>query len=1133
MPNKEQTLEDASLYSSMLEALAMMSTPERITIAALASAHPQLVEDLRQFDLIQVLLRVAGLLTCIEYHPNTLRLEVLGHLALAHARGTRTPRRRDFDRWLNKWLQQNYVSDMEDPVEDAFITNVLGPDGNYRLFDGVWEANDYYLQDTMDVLEKGARSSETTKGVWQRIRALLLVSEAVVARTGLNRYTMSTGKAKKALALPSDERITQLASRVVLSEVELRRLPFDRTLLEPLIHQPGDSVAYNADRIGHSSLEAAPLLAVKGGLALALPTAVSVAVRRHVVAEMRRLGQLEQFKSVLRLRQLTRVANEAMPHLDPQPSPIEPPPQIGQGRDFFDTLAIPFDVDKLALFVLVHADPEQILEEGLTAPYALTAEQQTQLESYLRTRVAQFAAIPGCAAGLVVMCLGGIGQAWYVPLPEIDERWHYVTFNMADLMTVAWSEVASLIRLYKLKNHAVELRRLGISLHCPNGDLNLFSFWRAQGYRLIPNDLPVGQRAALAIATDFLTAFRSHVRQGHDTHVVLRPLARAWVPVKHMSLEYLFDESALSRAYVSFGHAIRGSLLGVVKSRRRAWWLSITPQTLSANADFAYRIWEGMLSWLERSTSALDRVDRGIHQGAVEIVLNVTALQALPQSASELPAVIEEPRVRPDPETHTVEVELPLGFFKAFQDPTNAGEGYLLSAVFTGVSQLGSSPLPPQNSEQLARRVLAGNDARFIHAPNARRWREEANDLPLPKMRLVQQEDLGRVSVDIGLLSDRRDTPISVREECNAFLNKAVDQLWETIRASLVRLDRRNVLVYCLENHEAVARDRGQWRLSSRALLALYGDTENVHAIAAERESRRNATALAMRCLSEMALSTCPESGGSRPSIVDMDELAARATLLIEIAHDSDAIRAGWSAPRIEMTPSGRVNIDRTFFTRVVVPYTQGHFSAMFDAAVENYPKRYEEPRTPTAEREKELDDLDKVFQTEHGFSIANFGNAIRQLGEMALSREQVVFVSSHHDVMASLGEAGLDVQEREAFLNRFALKPRRQWDEPKPVNAEPKDWYPWRFRRRLSLINRPIIALSAASDSDVLVAPGLLEDGARRLLQGLGEALRQQRRKRGSADAPTPWGKRSSARLPKYLGKQIGPRKFGYRFHS
>ena len=88
----------------------------------------------------------AALLTVPHLQANALRLEVLVHLVAARCEGRKKPRTRDLERWLNDDLGQAEIIMMEDPAEDVFISNIQTTEGNRRIFEGLWESSDYYLQ---------------------------------------------------------------------------------------------------------------------------------------------------------------------------------------------------------------------------------------------------------------------------------------------------------------------------------------------------------------------------------------------------------------------------------------------------------------------------------------------------------------------------------------------------------------------------------------------------------------------------------------------------------------------------------------------------------------------------------------------------------------------------------------------------------------------------------------------------------------------------------------------------------------------------------------------------------------------------------------------------------------------------
>jgi len=59
-------------------------------------------------------------------------------------------------------------------------------------------------------------------------------------------------------------------------------------------------------------------------------------------------------------------------------------------------------------------------------------------------------------------------------------------------------------------------------------------------------------------------------------------------------------------------------------------------------------------------------------------------------------------------------------------------------------------------------------------------------------------------------------------------------------------------------------------------------------------------------------------------------------------------------------------------------------------------------------------------------------------------------------------------------MLDRCELWPRQSWDTT-PKGFKNKDWYPWRFGRRLSLIWRPLLRLEGGDNPRYVLSPGLI----------------------------------------------------------
>ena len=109
-----------------------------------------------------------------------------------------------------------------------------------------------------------------------------------------------------------------------------------------------------------------------------------------------------------------------------------------------------------------------------------------------------------------------------------------------------------------------------------------------------------------------------------------------------------------------------------------------------------------------------------------------------------------------------------------------------------------------------------------------------------------------------------------------------------------------------LRVHEAIIQDRDHWRRTAQAVQALYASEEDVVAISRGREAERVNTAIPARTIIEMAVCECPETGGRQLSRWELDELLAKALLLLEVCKNSDAVKTntGLQPPNTTYNPN-------------------------------------------------------------------------------------------------------------------------------------------------------------------------------------------------------------------------------------
>src|SRR6266581_1209142 len=117
-----------------------------IPIPDLIRTHAGLVNELAHYDYESATPLVGGLLTFPELHASTIRLDALAHLACVACHGKRKVNREALAKFAGRHLATSPIARMEDPVEDAFIGNVATTFGNFRVFRGIQESGDFWLE---------------------------------------------------------------------------------------------------------------------------------------------------------------------------------------------------------------------------------------------------------------------------------------------------------------------------------------------------------------------------------------------------------------------------------------------------------------------------------------------------------------------------------------------------------------------------------------------------------------------------------------------------------------------------------------------------------------------------------------------------------------------------------------------------------------------------------------------------------------------------------------------------------------------------------------------------------------------------------------------------------------------------
>ncbi len=115
------------------------------------------------------------------------------------------------------------------------------------------------------------------------------------------------------------------------------------------------------------------------------------------------------------------------------------------------------------------------------------------------------------------------------------------------------------------------------------------------------------------------------------------------------------------------------------------------------------------------------------------------------------------------------------------------------------------------------------------------------------------------------------------------------------------------------------------------------------------------------------------------------------------------------------------------------------------------------------------------VFAAEFGLTPEQYGEFVLQAAIEAVDAGAALVKLRRSKVVRWLRDVG--AADADHAFEALVLRPRDRWNESRPANAEARDWYPWRFNRRLSVLRRPLIQLSREDDPTVILASSILAD--------------------------------------------------------
>jgi|GEM_PF-2788940 len=1035
-------------------------------IEQIFSAFPEAsLNKIRMWELGFTSALVAGVMADPILQPNWARLEALQHIVVAFARGDTRPSTQDLAAVINAGFSSSLLRNLEDPIDDVCIANVITNRGNRRVFCGNWEGADFWLQEALDATrDLGDHSLQ------EQVAALLLLSDEIATRTGLARFVSSEGAPTRAVSIVGDPEA--LALRVSFSTADLDKLGIRPEHLQPFEFDFARYSQLREQRLQSSSLERHPLLKIDGKWIVAIPAAIGASIRRHILLAFGRVPQRwPNFIKGLKSQQERRVFSNATRPLrgnklaDWTPEGVTPP-------GFVCAEAYSFDENKGLHLLLLHDDLNAAVQDGLLVQHLPSHADQLRLTAHVALASQVFGS-RGLSSGLTVAVIGGVGRGIGLQYsPAMQRGWGFQFWSLSDFVRFTeWHGQDWPLQLWKFAEHLKVAESRGIPIVASGGFVELYSYWEANGYRLLPRHCPVALESLnVSVEPGYSFSFRSKARKALDWHGARRAGESDWLPFRRLNYKSLFKQEENRPIYVSPDDIAHGRLRGMAETSARRYWIECVPVGQDEGQfDMQAHLLETALKWAMRLSRTLE-VHLNALEGDVAVQIDFSDESLWECRTAETSAASVEAEIT---SANEVRLRLRPEMWSLLRRPQNLFERELVEAFANGCLALAGAG-DANIARELANGAVPSDQARFMHTFVLQNVRDEIAQFKRTSARIVAEPDQSLTMLGLAweVETPREDSfTIEGTDGCGKFLNSTVDALWRKIKGELVKLDRRSALVACLGNLDALEIDRALWRRTSQAIIALTEDEREALDVSQKHENDISRATIATRVLAEMALCTCPSEGGDEIGSAEYDALLARVSHLVAIAHASDGIRANFAKPEVRIFPNGEFINSQEYVEEVLRPYQDGYFVDLLEKSAETYSELYRERASRRIEDVVEAEFVD-AFRTEHGFSLPQLLSVADAMEQYAVDRKSFVAEISRDELVRLLALASLNHEESEAFLRRFCLTSRPRWDSA-PAGFENKDWYPWRFGRRLSLLARPILDLG-----DLMIfSPGLNRD--------------------------------------------------------
>lgn len=642
-------------------------------------------------------------------------------------------------------------------------------------------------------------------------------------------------------------------------------------------------------------------------------------------------------------------------------------------------------------------------------------------------------------------------------------------------------EPLNLWRLCDMESALMEKR---VSIQNINGLLNLYAWAESlEGHLVphaqIPDDWDSGENdLSFTITQNALLGIRHQVANSVDEQVQ-QFIDGTWKYLIKES-ESHFKEDNNRPTYVHLNIDDRSSLIGARITSSRCWWYEVG--TIGANHNArTYENWKMLGVWIAKAADILEQsfapfLGCGPILWRCEFLSDPLAdIKANRGSEEDLAGAFS---TSVSHASRTIEINIGAGFYRALYHQHNIAERALVRAFVEGVAALTNQEYPKSKIEAVVVEVMPNHEARYSHVFAGNGFRDhfhsEISQAPIT----INRFDDAALKLGLGWTarSPKEGGLVVGKQECLQFLHTLVGKLQNQLGERLRCFDKAELLKQLILNYEVASMSRDRWHRTAAAVLALRDDKVAAMKTMSEYEFKLNGTLQPTRNLVEVAICEAGVDAQNKPGKRDIGLLLTMTAQIFHLGGWADLIHWDLLEPELRIRALGDVHAHHDFMDTVMDGFGQATSEHRFRSSAKKYKNYLDQPKavddSSTIDGTKEFLN---AWESDFGVHLDAFRRFIDKLENHGVDLKQPVFLLKRSDLVNLADTPAVG----SAIVDALTLAPRRRWDEPPPGHTF-KDIAPWKFRRRLSVLRRPLLQLTDEPDPSFVISPGLIRDGFR-----------------------------------------------------